>query len=133
MRIRMKATIGERSPLAPFLPSELRAIGRDVAKQIRQRTRSGRDVNGQPFERLASGEPSRLRQSGKMLRSLRARKFWRRGFQISPSQPVRNLARRHQLGKGNMPKRTWIGFSERQIQEMADRATAAYLRKADGQ
>ena len=31
-----------------------------------------------------------------------------------------------------MPKRTWIGFSERQIQEMADRAVAAYLRKADG-
>ena len=133
MRLAMKIDVRHISTPGELLPSELRSIGREIAKQIRDRTRSGRDVRGVPFPEKADGSPSNLRDSGRMLRSLRARKFWPRGFTIAPSQPVQNLAARHQSGKGGMPKREWIGFSPRQIQEMTDRIVSVYLRKRDHQ
>ena len=133
MRLDMRIDVKKIATPGELLPSELRAIGRRVAKQIRDRTRSGRDVRGIPFAKKADGTESSLRDSGKMLRSLRARKFWPRGFTIAPSQPVQNLAARHQSGKGGMPKREWIGFSPRQIQEMTDRIVSVYLKRKENQ
>ena len=129
MKIEMRMSVKNIAAPPGFPPDVMRGIGRDLARQIRQRTKAGRDVRGIPFAAKADGSPSNLRDSGKMIASLRARKFWPRGFEISPSRKYQDLAARHQLGKGRYPKREWIGLSERQINEAAERIKAAYLRK----
>lgn len=129
MKINFKMSVRNIAAPPGFPPDVMRGIGRDLARQIRQRTKSGRDVNGIAFKPKADGSPSNLRDSGKMIASLRARRFWSRGFEISPSRKFQDLAARHQFGKGKYPKREWIGLSEQQINEAAERIKAAYLRK----
>ena len=110
-----------------LMRQEMRAIGRRIAKEIRDRTRRGRDVYGLPFRPLASGEPSRLRETGKMLRSLRARRFHDRGFVIAPSQRWQNLAAAHQRGRGT-PRRQWVGVTRGQIETFVRAARRAFYR-----
>ena len=131
MRIHFKVAVKNIAAPPGFPPDVMRGIGRDLAKGIRDRTRSGRDVRGVPFQRRVDGSPSNLRDSGRMLRSVRARKHWPRGFTIAPSQAVQNLARAHQRGKGGMPVREWFGLSERQINEAAERVRDAYMKRRE--
>ena len=127
MRIGLRTTIS-RAPVldAGRLRGELRDLATDTARQIRDRTRSGRDVAGVPFQPKADGSPSRLVDTGAMVRSLRPRDVGDKRFTIGPNrgrQSVKALA--HQHGGRGRPKREWLGLSQRQIDEAAQRVAQA--------
>ena len=104
---------------------EVRDLATDTARQVRDRTASGRDVSGGRFEPRADGSPSTLYESGDMIRSFRPAGVTAKGFRLQPSRKQSYKALIHQTGRGRFPRRLWIGMSPSQIARARDRVTRA--------
>ncbi len=127
MPLRMTVTtsprLSEVLPLRRGLAAELPSIADDMARGIRRRTESGRDVAGRRFKPKKDGKPSNLRDTGRMLRSFRPVKVDDRSFTLAPTgkrnQRVGAVA--HQRG------RRWVGADDRQIDEATARIANATI------
>ena len=77
----------------------MRPLAERTAATVRDRTRRGLDVDGRAFKPLASGQPSTLERTGRMVASFQPRRVHSRGFTLawasrgrariqSPSRPA---------------------------------------------
>ena len=107
-------TIRDTGPVD--LPGDLRSTLDDIASdwtaQIRQRTRSGKGVDGRQMRRKRDGSVARLHDTGAMLASLQA-DVHDSGFRLAPTgRRNRTVAAIHQASG-----RRWAGADERQIED----------------
>ena len=84
-------------------------------------------MRGRAFKPLASGAPSRLKDTGAMLRSFGTASTRPTGFTLGPSgKRERRKAAAAQFGLFGLPVRRWIGLSRRAIDQAAERVATAW-------
>ena len=120
---RSTAPLRDTLPLRRGLRAAMPGIAGDMARGIRQRTESGRDVAGKPFPRKRDGSPSNLIDSGRMVESFEPLAVTDDGFRLAPKgKRNRAVAAIHQA-----TGRRWVGADERQIETARERAIEAAI------
>ena len=77
----------------------------DIARDIRDRTASGRDVDGRAFTPHPGGKRSDLRQTGQMVASFGIQKVTPNRIVLAPGGKHTARAYSNQTGEGNRPAR----------------------------
>ena len=124
MSIEMSPPLADVLPLRRGLAAALPDLAGDLAREVRDRTATGRDVAGRQFPRKANGEPSTLQDTGRMVESFRPREVSDSGFTLAPAAAERRKAYMHQTGRG-VPKREWVGVDARQVDEAVEAVATA--------
>ncbi len=98
----------------PSLRPTLDSIARDWSQTIRDRTATGRAVDGAPFPPKRDGAPSTLRATGGMLRAFGPLTVDDAGFRLGfRDARARKLAYFHQHGKGKgRVRRPFVGVDD---------------------
>ena len=98
----------------PSLRPTLDSITRDWSQTIRDRTATGRAVDGAPFPPKRDGAPSTLRATGGMLRAFGPLTVDDAGFRLGfRDARARKLAYFHQHGKGKgRVRRPFVGVDD---------------------
>ena len=101
----------------------------DIARDIRDRTAAGLDVDGRPFTPHPGGRASDLKQTGRMVRSFGIQRVTANRITLAPGGKHTARALSNQIGEGNRPARPWIGVSRRHVNEAVRRITDAFWGK----
>ncbi len=128
MRVRDSGPLRDAWPLRDGLRRAMPKAAADLARDVRERTAAGHDVNGRPFAALTSGEWSTLQRSGAMVEGFAPVAVTDRGFILGlRDRRLRARAKMHQDGIGRLPQREWIGLDSAQSAEYVDRLVAAEI------
>ena len=98
----------------------------DIARDIRERTAAGRDVDGRPFTPHPGGKQSDLRQTGQMVRSFGIKRVTPTRIVLAPGGKHVARAYSNQAGEGNRPVRRWVGVSRKEIDRAITRITDGF-------
>ena len=101
----------------------------DIARDIRDRTAAGLDVDGRPFTPHPGGRASDLKQTGRMVRSFGIQRVTPNRIVLAPAGKHTARAYSNQTGEGNRPARRWIGVSRKQVDRAVTRITDAFWGK----
>ena len=112
------------------LRSVMPKLAFDIARDIRDRTAAGRDVDGRPFKRHPDGRASDLKQTGRMVASFGIQQVTPTRIVLAPGGKHTARALSNQTGEGRRPARRWIGVSRRHVNEAVRRITDAYWGKS---
>ncbi len=125
MTVKTSPPLADVLPLRSGLRSAMPGIASTMARSVRDRTASGRDVDGRPFRRRADGSPSTLRDTGRMVESFQPVEVGDRSFRLAPAgRQERRRAALHQLGRG-VPRREWVGADAGQIEAAREAVATA--------
>ena len=122
---------GKGPPGHAGLRSVMPKLAFDIARDIRERTAAGLDVDGRPFAPHPSGKRSDLKQTGKMVASFGVQKITTNRIVLAPAGKHTARAYSNQTGEGNRPARRWIGVDRRQENEIVRRIADAYWGKGN--
>jgi len=126
--MRIKHNIGALKVKLVKAKKDLRTLGaavkqaaQIVRKEILKDTGASKDINGRKFKKYSAGYAAKkgnakvnLKDSGKMLSSLRVKRISNTKYELSFSSKKEGIkAAVHNRGIGKMPKRQFFGLSKK--------------------
>lgn len=102
----------------------MQQVGEDMVEHVVTRTRGGRDEGGRSFVRYSprgpkAGQRVDLTESREMLDNLQVTRVGTRSVTIGFTDPKQEAkARAHQYGKGNVPRRAFMGVGKDAIRRI---------------